>query len=103
MNAVGLKPLSAVYGEDVTHGKPDPAPYLLAAKRMQVAPEDCIVFEDTAAGVRSGQAAGMRVIAISPGQPKADLLIADVVIEDYRPLRIEQNPDGLRVDILLGK
>ena len=99
MNAVGLNPRFAVFGEDVLNGKPAPDPYLLAAERMQVDPKDCVVFEDTAAGIRSGKSAGMRVIAISLGASRPDLDIADAVVKDYRSLEIEKNPDGLRVQI----
>lgn len=49
-----------VTGDDVNKGKPDPAPYLLAAERLQVKPQDCIAFEDTADGLASARAAGMR-------------------------------------------
>lgn len=49
--------------EDVLRHKPDPAPYLLAASRLGVPPERCLVVEDSPSGVRSGKAAGCRVIA----------------------------------------
>jgi HAD superfamily hydrolase (TIGR01509 family) len=61
----GLAPL---FGENVfsavqvTHGKPAPDLYLLAARTLGEAPENCIVFEDTTLGVMAGRAAGMRVI-----------------------------------------
>ena len=51
-------------GVEVKHGKPAPDVFLLAAKRMGAEPCDCIVFEDSANGVRAGHAAGMRVIGI---------------------------------------
>ena len=51
-------------GSDVTHTKPDPEIYLLAAKRLNVSPEACCVFEDSQAGVQSGKAAGMTVFAV---------------------------------------
>mmetsp|Transcript_74101 Transcript_74101/g.222734 ORF Transcript_74101/g.222734 Transcript_74101/m.222734 type:complete len:92 (-) Transcript_74101:59-334(-) len=44
--------------------KPDPYPYLLAASRLSVRPERCVVFEDSLSGIRSAQAADMLVIAI---------------------------------------
>ena len=50
--------------EDYAHGKPAPDGYLLAAKRLNVAPSDCIVVEDSTAGVKSGIAAGMKVIGV---------------------------------------
>jgi HAD superfamily hydrolase (TIGR01509 family) len=55
--------------DDVPQGKPDPAIYLLAARRLGVDPADCLAFEDTPTGTRAALAAGMRVIAIpSTGQ-----------------------------------
>ncbi|MBS0657800.1 MAG: HAD family phosphatase [Verrucomicrobia bacterium] len=51
-------------GDEVTRGKPDPEIFLLAASRLQIAPADCLVLEDSAAGVRAARAAGMSVIMI---------------------------------------
>ncbi len=56
-----------VTGEDVTHGKPHPEIYLLAAERLLVSSDSCLVFEDTDAGVSSARAAGM--IAIDVRKP----------------------------------
>lgn len=53
----------------VTKSKPDPAIYLKAAEQLGVPPETCIVFEDAIAGIQSGQAAGMTVIAITTSYP----------------------------------
>ena len=55
--------------DDVECGKPDPAIYLLAARRVGVAPAECLAFEDSPTGARAALAAGMRVVAIpSAGQ-----------------------------------
>ena len=51
-------------GDEVTRGKPEPDLYLLAAKKMGVAPGQCLVFEDSAPGARAAHKAGMRVIVI---------------------------------------
>jgi HAD superfamily hydrolase (TIGR01509 family) len=45
-------------------GKPDPEPFLIAAKRLGVAPEDCLVFEDAEAGIESAKAAGMAWVKV---------------------------------------
>jgi len=50
--------------DHVARGKPDPAIYLLAARKLGVAPADCLVFEDSPGGVRAARAAGMCVVAI---------------------------------------
>ena len=49
--------------EDVQNGKPDPEIYLLAAQKLGVPPQDCLVIEDSPNGVRAGVAAGMNVVA----------------------------------------
>jgi HAD superfamily hydrolase (TIGR01509 family) len=53
-----------VCGEDVTATKPDPEPYLLAAKLLEVAPERCVALEDSPNGVASAGAAGCYVVAV---------------------------------------
>lgn len=54
-----------IAGDDVTHGKPHPEPYLTAAARLGVRPEDCLVLEDSINGADSGTAAGC-VVAVIP-------------------------------------
>lgn len=56
---------TVVTADRITRGKPDPMCYLLAAADLQVSPADCIVFEDSFAGVKAGTDAGMRVIGLS--------------------------------------
>jgi len=51
--------------DDVEHGKPDPAIYLLVAKELGVTPAECLVFEDSPAGVKAALNAKMNVIAVS--------------------------------------
>lgn len=65
--AAGLEPLPPVIvaGEDVTCGKPDPEPYLTAARLLGVSQADCVVLEDAPDGVRAGIAAGMKVVGIT--------------------------------------
>lgn len=57
-------PPIVVTAEDVTHGKPDPEPFLTAAKKLSVDPARCVVFEDSPAGGQAAQAAGATVIAV---------------------------------------
>lgn len=60
---------ACVCAEDVTRGKPHPEGYLQAARRLEVAPERCLVIEDSAAGIAAAVAAGMRVVASAAGNP----------------------------------
>lgn len=67
----------------ITRGKPDPMCYRLAAQDFKRKPEDCLVFEDSFAGIQAGKRAGMRVIALSTTNPAAQLEgKADYVIPD---------------------
>jgi len=77
-----------VAGDDpaVKCGKPAPDIYLEAAKRLNVDPKDCLVFEDALSGVRSGKAAGCQVVAIpDPRFSREELMAfateADVVVD----------------------
>ncbi len=81
----GLAPLfrATVSSEEVARGKPAPDVYLEAARRLDVAPARCAAVEDSANGIRSANAAGMRVVAI-PNRvfpPSRDAIaLADVVL-----------------------
>jgi len=67
MGAAGLAlPPVAVTAEHVTLSKPDPEGFLLGARLLGIAPEDCLVFEDSEAGVTAGLAAGMQVVGVGP-------------------------------------
>lgn len=66
LELAGLVPLFKVVitPEDVAHGKPAPDMFLLAAKRMGVPPEKCLVFEDAEPGMRAAEAAGMKFVRV---------------------------------------
>jgi beta-phosphoglucomutase-like phosphatase (HAD superfamily) len=53
-----------VTSSEITRGKPHPEPYLTGAAKLGFSPANCIVLEDVPAGIRSGKAAGARVIAL---------------------------------------
>ena len=67
---------SIICAEDVRRGKPDPEPFLMAAARMGIASERCIVVEDAAPGLEGARRAGMRTISVGPSYA---LLQADLV------------------------
>ena len=69
-----------VTAEDVTKGKPDPQVFLMAAARLQRAPERCVVFEDAHVGIAAARAGGMRVVAVTTTHPASELSEADVVV-----------------------
>ncbi|HZZ54422.1 MAG TPA: HAD family phosphatase [Trebonia sp.] len=64
LDATGITFPLTVCAEDVTAGKPDPEPYLLAAKLLDVDPVRCVALEDSPNGVASAAAAGCRVLAV---------------------------------------
>lgn len=75
---------AVIDGTLVKKPKPDPEVFLLAAERMEISPEHCIVFEDSAAGLEAAKKAGMRAVGI--GKPQ-NLAMADLVLErvgDYK-------------------
>ena len=75
-----LVPQTLVTAADVARGKPHPDPYLLGAERLGFAPEDCVVFEDAAAGAKAAIAAGVGlVVGVSE---KALETEADIVVRD---------------------
>jgi len=68
--------------EDYPRGKPDPEPYLTAARRLGVSPQGCLVLEDAEPGILSGRAAGARVIGIRVGNFSGyDLSAAHLVVD----------------------
>jgi HAD superfamily hydrolase (TIGR01509 family) len=73
-----------VTAEDVPAGKPDPAVFLLAASRIGVDPEDCLVFEDSENGVIAAKRAGMQCIALTTTTALSRLGEADLIISSYR-------------------
>lgn len=90
LTRLGLREAFAliVDGSEVTNGKPDPEAYLLTARKLGVAPEECVVLEDSHVGVLAAKRAGMYCIAVrNPhAQIFQDLSAADVVVESMKEL-----------------
>jgi beta-phosphoglucomutase family hydrolase len=63
-------------------GKPNPDVFLKAAKKLQIAPEKCVVVEDAIAGVEGAKRAGMKCIAVTTTNPANDLKKADLIFEN---------------------
>jgi beta-phosphoglucomutase-like phosphatase (HAD superfamily) len=66
-------PLATVGGDEGLPGKPEPAIFLEVARRIGVAPEHCIVFEDAPLGIEAARRAGMRAVGICTGHPAHEL------------------------------
>jgi beta-phosphoglucomutase family hydrolase len=65
---------------DVTHGKPDPEVFLVAAGQLGVPARDCLVFEDAHVGLEAARAAGMKVVGVATTHPADSLQDADRVV-----------------------
>ncbi|MGW1602798.1 HAD family hydrolase [Streptomyces eurythermus] len=96
LGAVGITPKALVSADDVTRGKPDPEPYLLAARQLGVDPAHCVVFEDAPAGLRAGRAAGMTTVALATTHRAAEL-DADLVVDDLSALSALVTDRGVTV------
>jgi sugar-phosphatase len=86
-------PRLMVTGEDVSAGKPDPQGYLLAAARLGVRPEDCLVFEDAPAGILAGKSAGAEVAVITGAHAVASGT-PHVTLEHYTDVEARLGTDG---------
>ncbi len=83
LNGAGIRTLFSVVvdGSQVKHAKPAPDVYLRAAELLDVAPANCIVFEDSPVGVAAAQAANMRVVGV---QTHAPLERVNYVLRDFK-------------------
>ncbi|MGW1000845.1 HAD-IA family hydrolase [Streptomyces sp. NPDC002520] len=92
MAAAGLAlPEVRVTAESVGASKPDPEGFLKAAAELGVDAADCVVFEDSGAGIAAGRAAGMRVVGVGP---RAGVHAPDAVVPDLTHVRVEALADG---------
>lgn len=83
-------PKMFITSTDIIHGKPDPEPYLKAAALLGFCPSDCVVLEDAPAGIRSGKAAGAKVIAFrtTAAEPALREAGADRIVNNCADLRV---------------
>ncbi|HEX8974540.1 MAG TPA: HAD family phosphatase [Patescibacteria group bacterium] len=90
LDALGIeKYFSVIVGdEDVEKGKPHPEIYLKTAEKLDVKPEECLVFEDSHAGVAAAKAAGMQVVAVLTSHTREELNGADYFIRNFSEIEI---------------
>jgi sugar-phosphatase len=81
-------PERIVTADDVTEGKPHPAPYLAGAALLGFAPQECVVFEDAASGANAGRAAGCIVVATTFSHSVESLAAAHYLIEDLTGVEV---------------
>ena len=83
--------------DDVPRGKPDPAPYLLAAEKLGVPPERCLAVEDAPAGIASARAAGCQVLAVTGTAPAGELAAAALTVDGLDRVAVRVDDEGLRL------
>lgn len=77
--------------EDFAYSKPHPDCYLRAAARFGADPSECVVFEDSFNGLKSGRAAGMKVVGVATTNPAESIAsLSDIQITDYENVGYEQ-------------
>ena len=77
--------------EDFDRSKPDPDCYLKAAERLGANADECIVFEDSFNGLRSGRAAEMKVVGLATTNSVESIRsLSDIQISDYREMDYDQ-------------
>ncbi|MEV6176295.1 HAD family hydrolase [Streptomyces sp. NPDC052016] len=97
MAAAGLPlPAVRVTAESVGASKPDPEGFLKGAAELGVDPGECVVFEDSGAGIAAGRSAGMKVVGVGP---RAGFHGADVVVRDLTRVRVEATGEGVRLHL----
>jgi sugar-phosphatase len=96
-------PKRFITADDVVNGKPFPEPYLKGAALLGFLPDECIVFEDTPAGVQAGHAAGMRVIAVKTTYPAETLTAAEAIVGSLAEVAVTCKNDNLEIRMSSAK
>jgi sugar-phosphatase len=92
MAAAGLRmPAVRITAESVGASKPDPEGFLKGAAELGVPAAECVVFEDSGAGIRAGRAAGMRVVGVGP---RAAVHEPDAWVPDLTSVHVENTGEG---------
>lgn len=98
LGAAGLTPPQVVVtADDISRGKPDPEPYLTAARLLGVDPGRCLVVEDATAGIAAGRSAGAATLAVLTTSTREELGEADHVVDSLTDVRFEATAEGVRV------
>jgi beta-phosphoglucomutase-like phosphatase (HAD superfamily) len=80
-----------LHDTDVVIGKPDPEIYLKTAATLKIPPDQCIVFEDSLAGIKSAATAGCKVVALTTTHSPEEMQQADLIIDNF----IDLDPKNL--------
>ena len=91
-------PRHMITADDVIHGKPSPEPFLKGAALLGFAAEDCLVFEDSPAGIASARSAGMKAIALQTTYPADQLRAANAIIGSLADVKATVRDDGIALE-----
>lgn len=80
---------SMLASEDVTQHKPHPEVYLKSAKNLEIAPEKCLVFEDSFSGITAALNAGSKVVGVLTSHTREELPPCDFYIRDYSEITVD--------------
>jgi len=83
---------------EVSKSKPEPDVFLIAAEKVDVKPENCIVIEDAPVGIEAAKRAGMKSIAITTTHDEKELLIADLIVKDLSFVSIKDIIKLLKIE-----
>ena len=92
-------PRHIITADDVIHGKPFPEPFLKGAALLGFSPADCLVFEDTPAGIASARSAGMQVVALQTTYPADQLQAANAIIRTLADVKVTVREDSIILEI----
>jgi sugar-phosphatase len=88
-----------IAAEDVAIGKPAPDGYLMAAARLGRLPSNCVVIEDTPAGIQAGRRSGARTVALTTTFPITVLAGADVIVNNLSHLVVQRTNSALAIHV----
>jgi len=91
-------PRHMITADDVIHGKPSPEPFLKGATVLGFAPEDCLVFEDSPAGIASARSAGMKAIALQTTYSADQLQTANAIIANLADVQATFRDEGITLE-----
>jgi sugar-phosphatase len=92
-------PHHMITAEDVVHGKPSPEPFLKGAALLGFPPLDCLVFEDTPAGIASARAAGMQAVALQTTYPAHQLQAAHLIIRNLADVKATLRDECVTLEV----
>ncbi|TXC92558.1 HAD family hydrolase [Streptomyces sp. ISID311] len=98
LGQAGIRPKNLIAADDISRGKPDPEPFLLAAARLGADPARCVVFEDAPVGLAAGRAAGMVTVALATTH-RAEELSADLVVPDLSAVSAQATDGSVEITV----